>query len=268
MRRGKAARRSSKVARRPGADGGALLRLRRLSGPSGLPQVLWVPEAGRRRRSSDTVFQLASVPTVGDDHRRAPGRRGSGKWGPVITHDPHFACTPRTSRGGHSARRFAHAAVSPPWAICSKTSVQPEEVLASLATSRRRTMFARIRYTNFGFTGGGRGGQGRVNPGKMSLPKSLRRWHEATSFAPRHLLAAEPRPRTSWRGKYVAQYKRAPSPVARRWVSRPCSILPVYAAAPGGARAAIHDGAAALAETHRPQIISHRPENPATTARF
>jgi CubicO group peptidase (beta-lactamase class C family) len=239
-----------------------------------------VREAGKQERvDADTVFQLASVSKpIASTVLAALVGEGVIDWDDrVIDHDPGFRLSdPFVTREVTLRDLLCHRSGLPDHAgdLLEDLGYERAEVLRRLRFEKPESSFrSRFAYTNFGYTEAGVAGARAAGASwedlaadKLFRPLGMK----SSSYRFADYEAAENRARLHVRagGEWAARYTRRPdaqspaggaSSTARdlsRWLRLQL----------GGGK---FDGehvikVRALAETHRPQIISHPPEDPET----
>jgi CubicO group peptidase (beta-lactamase class C family) len=239
-----------------------------------------VREAGKAERvDAETVFQLASVSKpIASTVLAALVGEGVIDWDDrVIDHDPGFRLSdPFVTRAVTLRDLLCHRSGLPDHAgdLLEDLGYDRAEVLRRLRFEKPESRFrSHFAYTNFGYTEAGVAGARAAGVAwedlaadKLFRPLGM----TSSSFRFADYAAAENRARLHVRagGTWVARYTRQPdaqSPAGgasstARDLSRWLRLL--LAGGTWEGKPVI--SARALAETHRPQIISHPPEDPAT----
>jgi CubicO group peptidase (beta-lactamase class C family) len=239
-----------------------------------------VREAGKEERvDADTVFQLASVSKpMASTVLAALVGEGFIDWDDrVIDHDPGFRLSdPFVTREVTLRDLLCHRSGLPDHAgdLLEDLGYERAEVLRRLRFEKPASSFrSQFAYTNFGYTEAGVAGARAAGAAwedlaadKLFRPLGMK----SSSFRFADYAAVENRARLHFRagGKWVARYTRQPdaqSPAGgasstARDLSRWLRLHLVGGKFEGKQVIA----AKALADTHRPQIISHPPEDPAT----
>jgi CubicO group peptidase (beta-lactamase class C family) len=239
-----------------------------------------VREAGKEERVDiDTIFQLASVSKpMASTVLAALVGEGIIDWDDrVIDHDPSFRLSDSfVTREVTLRDLLCHRSGLPDHAgdLLEDLGCDRTEVLRRLRFEKPASSFrSQFAYTNFGFTqaavAGARAAGGAwedLAADKLFGPLGMK----SSSFRFADYAAAQNRARLHVRaeGKWVARYSRqpdaqAPAGGASSTARDLSQWLRLHLA--GGKFAGKQVVAAkALAETHRPQIISHPPQDPAT----